>query len=498
MKRHLGPLITFAVCALVFWPVTNGGFLDVDDGALVLRNPHVNTGLSWENVKWAFTSSYFASYHPLTWLSHQVDVSIFGLHPPGHHLSSLLLFALSAALLCAFWQRAGGDPVSGAVATLLWALHPLRVEPVAWVAARKDVLSGLFVAVALLLYLHYSRQRTLGRWLLVTVAVAAAMLSKVTAVVLPALLFLADVWPLKTMEGLRARLIEKAPWVLISVWCAYRTYQAHLEAEALPPLAVGERISNVLSSYGLSLLHTVYPSQLSYLYPRGAPSGLAVAAAAVALIALLAAAFVLRRRQPSISFGILWFLVALLPSAGWVPFGGALTADRFSHVAAMGLAGGLVFALPSGVSRRTSGLLVAGMAAVLLAMVASDLFEETTWRDSKSIFDQALERDPDNAMALHSLALLQTQTGELDDGLLTFQKLLTLTPNDGFVLSNYARALLRKGDLPGALDAATRGYQRRPNDPLVRDALIQTLIAAGKCPDPSGCGDVLRQISSGE
>jgi hypothetical protein len=497
VKSRWAPAAVFALTFAVFAPAVFGEWLSVDDGAMVLRNPGVLGGVGVDGIKWAFTTWYWGMWHPLTWLSHQLDVSVFGLDPRGHHAMSVLLHAAATALAFVFLRDATQQPGRALFAALLFGLHPLRAESVAWIAERKDVLCSVFWVGAMVLYARYRRQPSVARWLTMALACVCAMLCKPMAVTLPFALLLLDVWPLVTPRAeWKKRVLEKLPLLGSSLGASVLTYLYQRSAETVTQAPLPERLARVVGGYGLELWHTVAPFSLSYLYPRQTPPGWAVALSAVALVALLASGWAARKKAPSWAVGVAWFVGVLLPTAGLVQVGAQLTADRYTYLPHLGLFFGAVFAVPE-VSERSRRAVMLGAAAVLVLEASLLWGQLAVWRSSEPLFRQALARDPDNAMALHSLALLQTQGTELDEGLATFQKLLALTPNDGFVLSNYARALLRKGDVAGALDAATRGYQRRPQDPLVKDALVQALIAAGKCPDASGCGEQLRQISSG-
>ena len=478
-KRAWLPLFVFAVTVAVFLPALGGEFLTVDDGAMVFTNPGVLQGFSLAGLKWAFTTWYWGMWHPLTWVSHQLDVSLFGLDPRGHHAMSVLLHALTVTLAFVFLRDATGQPNRAALAALLFGLHPLRAESVAWVAERKDVLCALFGVLACLLYVRYRRAPSIRRWLGVALALAAALLCKPMAVTFPLVLLLLDFWPLQT-SAWRPRLLEKLPLLAMAAGASALTvfYQRSVEAVSQAPWA--DRLARAACAYGLELWHTVAPVGLSYLYPRETPPAWAVALSVLALIALLCSAWLVRRRAPSWTMGVAWFLGVMFPTVGLVQVGAQLTADRYAYFPHLGLFAGAVFAVPavSGRFRRSAAL---GAVALLLLWASLLLGQLFVWRSSARLFAQALERDPNNVMALHSLALLQTQGDALDEGLATFRRALALTPNDGFIWSNYGRALMRKGDLAGALDATSRGFAARPGDPMVREAHGEALASLGRC-----------------
>ena len=299
----------------VFGRALGNGFVSLDDEPYVTANPRVLEGLSWKGVRWAFTTTTEANWHPLTWMSHMADVSLYGTDPSGHHLTSLLLHGANAALVLLLLFRLTGQPGRSTAAAALFAVHPLRVESVAWVAERKDVLCAFFGLLALLAYTAWARRRSGAGYAAACALLAASLLCKPMLVTFPLLALLLDFWPLRRFErdsapGLVA---EKLPMAILAAAFSAIALRVQASGGAVAGLALSPaaRVANALQSYVAYLEKTVLPSSLSVLYPHpGRASGAALAAAALLLAVCLAAVF-FRRRAPYVFTGWFWFVIAL-------------------------------------------------------------------------------------------------------------------------------------------------------------------------------------------
>ena len=390
-RRRLALYLPLGLCLLTlaaFLPVLRNGFVNFDDPQYVYANPHVRQGLSAAGLRWALTAQVAGNWHPLTLVSHMLDVQLFGLHPEGHHLTSLLLHLANVLLLFAVLHRMTGRPLRSAAVAALFAVHPLRVESVAWVAGRKDLLSGLFWMLALAAYLRYVRAPSAGRYLLVAAAFAASLTAKAMAVTLPAVLLLLDFWPLDRWGGwrgwgeARARgetacqpeiqprpqpralsrhralwlAAEKLPLLCLSAAAgliAVHTQAGPIASGATAPLAL--RAANALTSYVAYLGKTLDPRRLAVFYPfEAVPAARAVAAAlALAGITALATLGALSvpagpgvpavptagapRRAPYLLVGWLWYVVTLAPVIGVLQVGWQGMADRYTYLPSIGL-----------------------------------------------------------------------------------------------------------------------------------------------------------------
>ncbi len=492
--RYL-PLLPFLLTTLVFLPALGADFVGVDDPNLVWGNPGVTGGLSLAGLKWAFTGRGFPSWHPLTWLSHQADVSLFGLSPMGHHATSVLLHALTTALAFVFFRAATGRPGRSLLVALLFGLHPLRAESVVWVSERKDVLCALFCVAAMLCHLRYRRAPGVGRWLATTACVALALMSKPMAVTLPFVLLLLDLWPLGPTAGARvwrARVLEKLPWVALALAASALTVAYQRSSGALASTPLAQRLPRVAAAYGLSLWHTVWPLHLSYFYPRVEVPAWAVALSLAAVGALVAGAWLLRARAPAFTVGALWFLGVALPTTGVMQVGGQLTADRYTYLPHLGLFAAVVFALPVVPERwlRTAALastaLVVACASLLWGQIA-------VWSSSDDLYPHALERDPGNARALQYLGMLRLQQQRLPEGVALLEAAARAAPDDGFVLSNLARAYADTGDAERSLATAARAVKlpcEQSQLGLVLQVYGKALARAGR---PAEAEPVLRR-----
>jgi tetratricopeptide (TPR) repeat protein len=469
-----------AITVLLYARVAGFEFILFDDGSYVTENPHVRGGLSWSDVEWAFTAFHSANWHPLTWLSHMLDVQLFGLAPGPHHLVNVALHAANAALLFVVLARMTGATGRSAAVALLFAVHPLRVESVAWVAERKDVLSTLFGLLALGAYRRYCERPGVHRYVLVAVAFAASLLSKPMWVTLPFLLLVLDWWPLGRVPGAPPRpagplsavswsraLLEKLPLAGMSAASAAITIAAQRSANAVTPmesLGTGARLANAFVSYLRYAGKTVWPEGLSVYYPHPRVIPLAVAAAAGAtVLAASAAAVVYARRLPWLLAGWFWFVGTLVPVIGVVQVGGQAMADRYTYLPGIGL---LVVA-SWGAHRlaghwRAGGPLGAACASVAAALMLLTWHQLSFWRDHVTLFRRAVAVAPDGALAHDALARGLMRRKELPEALVEAREAVRLAPRHGGGWMTVALVERELGNLDrareAALEAARWGY----------------------------------------
>jgi len=409
LERAL-PLLVFVFTALAFWPAYDADYVFVDDGSMIINNPMVYGGLTWESVKWAFSTGHWGMWMPLTWVSHQLDITLFGLYPEGPHAEGVLIHSASAALAYLFLKRATGDTWRSLLAVLLFATHPMRAESVVWVSERKDVLCLFFSVAALERYAAYRQAPSPLRWAVVTALYGCALMSKAQAITLPFVMLLLDHWPLgpTQKQAWVKRVLEKAPWVAMALASSVFTLRFQTEYGAVSHAGNADRVQRVLGAYGLTLWHTVWPRWLSYFYPRVTPPAWSTALSAAVLAAVIVAAVKLRNTRPSFSVGVAWFLGVMLPTTGVIQAGGQLTADRYSYLPHLGLFMGLVFLLPK-VPERHRRTALLGAAALVFACVSALWGQAVSWNDSGRLYKQALERDPDSSRALTYMGMLELQ-----------------------------------------------------------------------------------------
>jgi tetratricopeptide (TPR) repeat protein len=428
--------------ALVFRNVGEFAFV-FDDEAFIPLNEHVLGGLSLEGLRWAFTTGFTANWHPVTWLSHMLDVQLFGLNAGAHHLVNLLFHEIAVVLLFLVLRRLTGALWPSAFVAALFAVHPSHVESVAWVAERKDVLSALFWILALGAYGRYAARPGRGRYALVAVLFALGLMSKPMVVTFPRVLLLLDWWPLGRLRfrpGSAATLgrlaLEKIPLALLAGATAVVTFLTQQSSGAVASSAVyrpAGRVAHAMISYAAYLGTTVWPVRLAFFYPYqpgAVPTGEALGACAV-LAAITAAAIGLRARTPSLLAGWLWYLVTLLPVIGLVQVGGQAMADRYLYLPLIGL--GLAAAWGAeGIARhrRSPGVAIA-LAAVcaLLALAVTASRQAEHWRTPESLFRHALDVTEENWVAHEGYAVELNKQGRQAEALEHYREAARINPS---------------------------------------------------------------------
>jgi tetratricopeptide (TPR) repeat protein len=473
--------------ALVYAPVRDFAFVSFDDPEYVAKNPHVRPGLWWPGVVWAFTRAHSANWHPLTWLSHMADWSLFGAWAGGHHLTSVVLHAASAVVLLLALVRLTGAPWESAIAAAAFALHPLRVESVAWVSERKDVLATLAWVLAMLAYARYVAHPSLARYAAVAGAAVMGLLAKPMVVTLPAALLLLDAWPLGRLAREPGRaVLEKIPLVVLSAAVAVVTYLVQSSAGAVTSVAqlpIGLRLANALLAYASYLVMTIWPARLAMFYPQTAGfDAVTLAAAALTLIAVTVVAWRARRSRPYLLVGWLWYLGTLVPVIGLVRAGDQAMADRFTYIPSIGL--GFMGAWTAGaLARRSPGArraVTVAAAATLVAwgMVARAQVE--TWRDDRALYTHALAVTSGNHVAHGNLGLLLLDEGRVDEAIAHFQAAIAAHPEATKPHLNLGVGLATKGDHAGALAEYERAVRADPRYATARYNLGLELATAGR------------------
>jgi tetratricopeptide (TPR) repeat protein len=486
-SRALGVALLLALTAAVFWPVARNGFVPLDDPAYVTRNGMVRQGLTPATVRWAFTTFHASNWHPLTWLSHMVDVELFGLRPAGHHVVSLLLHGAAAASLFLLLAAGTGTTWPGLLVAAGFAIHPLRVESVAWAAERKDVLAACCWMLTLAAYLRYARRPGRARLAGVLLVFALGLTAKPMLVTLPLVLLLLDRWPLGRLRrraDLPGLVAEKAPLLLLAAAASLLTLRA--QGEAVVPLAAipaRERVASAAVAAVSYLGKTLWPDPLAVYYPR-APGGTALPAAAAALLLLAGiAALVVRaeRRRPYLAAGWWWFLVALLPVLGLVQAGEQAMADRYTYLPSAGLFLAAVWLLRDLARHRPrlrATLLAAGL-ALLVAWGAVAARQVRVWRDGETLFAHALRVTTDNWLVHFSWGGDLLDRGRAAEAAAHLREAVRLRPS--FAEGHFELGLAREqlGDRAGAARAYRETLRLRPGHPEAHNNLGAVLARAG-------------------
>ncbi len=488
-------LIAVATIA-VYAPVYRHDFIDFDDAQYVFENWHVTNGLTLEGAAWAFTATHEANWHPLTWLSHMLDCQVFGVTPGPQHLVNLLIHVANALLLFVFLQGVTGAHWKSAFVAALFALHPLHVESVAWIAERKDVLSTLFFFLALLAYARYSRQPLLGRYLLTLLFFALGLLAKPMLVSLPFVLLLLDYWPLNrisvqaTERGLDPRrsgqpipgrlfrsvlplIREKVPFFVLSAISSTVTYLVQGSGGAVKATDVfpfDTRVANAIHSYFAYLVKAVWPTGLSVFYPyspTGYP-GWSIALAGAFLLCVTVLAIRWSGRLPYFMVGWLWYLVTLVPVIGLIQVGWQAMADRYTYIPLIGISVLVAWSLSDLASKRASLrrlLPVAGVTSTLVLSVAAWL-QVRHWKDTMSLFSHALEVNRENFRAHETLATALAKRGQYHQAMTHYSAAMQLRPENTDIINNLGSTYYRLGKVDEALGQFKSALAIKPDDPL--------------------------------
>lgn len=445
-----------------FFPVVKNDFVNFDDDRYVTRNRQVMKGLAGDGVLWALKTKETGNWHPLTWISHMIDVEIFGLDPAGHHLVSLMFHTANVILLFLVLNGMTGAVWRSAFTAALFGLHPLHVESVAWIAERKDVLSTFFFMLAMGAYLRYVRRPGLAGYLVTAACFSLGLTAKPMLVTFPLVLLLLDYWPLGRFSGSVTSgrsvrpavmlVMEKVPLLLLSAASSVVTYAAQQSIGAVASwelLPISTRVSNALLSYQLYIRKMLFPLNLAVYYPMGGEPAGAIIVAASGLFLAAVSILVLwsMRSRPWLATGWYWYLGTLFPVIGLVQVGGQAMADRYTYISYTGLfiiiswgAWEIVARIPG---RKLVTALAAGVVLAVLFVMTS--VQAGYWRDSITLFDRALEVTTDNHMAHNNLCLALADEGMVTEAMEHCRKSLEIEPDLAQAHNNLGGLLLKQG-----------------------------------------------------
>ncbi len=500
LRPHWIAIALMLVAFLAHGRILSHDFVSYDDDTYVTGNARVLAGVTPEGVRWALTSTAASNWHPLTWVSHMLDVSLFGLRASGHHATSLALHLANTGLLFALLIAGTGATARSAFVAGLFALHPLHVESVAWIAERKDVLSTLFWFLSILAWFRFARMRSRAAYIAALGFFTLGLASKPMLVTAPFALILLDVWPLGR-SGLcgPARsdhpiekqtpiwlVAEKIPFFLLTIASILITLKAQeLSIATTEALPVAQRIANSIVAYPSYLLLTIWPHDLSALnlHPSHWPAPtIAIGASVLAAISLLAV--VSARRYPFLIIGWLWFLGTLVPVIGIVQVGEQWIADRYSYVPLTGIFICVSWGAAEFWKQRAwpkSWAIV--LAALVLAACSGASFEQARhWRDSKALFSRMVEIDPGNSIGHNGLGLALERIGAGDDALRHYQLATRGAPYaDGEY--NLGRFLMDRGKTGRAIPHLERASDLDPDRAETHFYLALASVREGRDPD---------------
>ena len=486
--------ILVAMACAVYAPVRHFGFVNWDDATYVVDNPQVRAGLTWTGLRWALTTGHAPYWHPLTWLSHMVDVSLFGLDAGAFHVVNVAIHALNSMLVFLWWRSATKATLASFFAGVLFAVHPLHVESVAWIAERKDLVSSAFLLLSLASYLSYVRG---GHYLLVLATYCLALMSKPMVVTFPVLLLLLDFWPLRRVTAAddSARwwplLREKVPLLALAAAASVVTVAIQARVGALPivgRITWSGRFANIVVGYARYLWMTVWPVNLGAYYPLRGWSASVIGLAGGLLAVLTIACFLGRRRYPFLLIGWLWFLVGLAPVSGVVQAGGQSVADRFVYLPLVGLLVAVVWGaigLLEGRSERMSRLAAALVALIVIGAAVLARGQVMTWADSETLWRHVLTVTEPSSRAYENLGQALRDKGEFNDAIAAYEKAIAVPQGPGDASSpaqlrdSLGITLVQAGQTAAAAAELEKAAQLDPALPEIRVNLGNVLASLG-------------------
>jgi tetratricopeptide (TPR) repeat protein len=470
---------TIAICVLLFLatavayePLRQNEFVDLDDDAYITKNQHVRAGLSRDSVTWAFTARAASNWHPLTWLSHMLDVELYDMDPAGHHRTGWLLHVAATLLLFLVFQRMTRAVWPSAFVAAVFALHPLHVESVAWAAERKDVLSGLFFMLTLGAYARYTERPGPGRYAWVFLALFLGLMAKPMLVTLPFVLLLLDFWPLERwgQNGARrgaARLVlEKLPLFALVGLSSVVTFLVQRAGGAVENVPFAVRLANAVVAYVVYVQRTLWPASLAVMYPFPADGvGWWPALGALSLlIVATAAVFRFGRRLRYLPVGWLWYLGTLVPVIGVVQVGYQASADRYTYIPLIGLSILVAWGAADLAQRLRAGRswIVVPVALVLVALVFTTRAQVGRWRDTATLYGHAVRVTRGNYVILTNLGVEQSRQGNFVQAIDYLQRALEARPDFDHAHYNLGAILHRQGRLDEAVEHYRRALEATP------------------------------------
>lgn len=475
----LAALVLVVLTLLAYAPVFRADFVNYDDREYVSQNDHVKAGLTWAGIKWAFRTDLMGSWHPLTWLSHMADVQFWGLDPASHHATNLILHLANVLLVLLLGVRWSEKLWPGIVAAGVFALHPLHVESVAWVAERKDVLSAFFGLLSFLAYTCYARPSTIDAqpstpfgflrsptyWLAV-LCLALGLMSKPMLVTWPLLLLLLDCWPLQRvaqpsslfqLPASKYLWLEKIPFFLLAAGFALvtlRTQHGSAAVMSLQDYPLGARLANTLYSIFIYVFQFVWPTNLAPFYPFDFDLGVGrLAVAGLVVGGVSVAAFLVRRAWPALSFGWCWYLIALLPVCGLVQAGWQAHADRYTYLPSLGFGLALGWGWGWWLERKPESLPAVRVVLVAVALLLAWRTNRQAhlWQNSETLWRHTLSVTTKNFMAHQGLAEALLEQGQLSAAKEQFETALQIYPRLPSARNNLGVLLTGEGQYEKAL-----------------------------------------------
>jgi Tfp pilus assembly protein PilF len=478
-KSGIIVLLLTAILA-IYWQTGAHSFIFYDDEEYVLKNARLRLGFSLENIHWFLTSAYAANWHPLTWFSHILDVKLFGLNAMGHHLTSVALHGINAVLLFLFLHRFTGSMWRSATVAALFAIHPLNVESVAWVAERKNVLSTMFWMLTMYLYACYTERKSKALYLLACSVFTLGLMSKQMLVSIPLILLILDYWPLRRFADAAGSkssgyfgtpafrlLLEKVPFLLLAV--AASTIALFSQQNAMSSLAnttIAARLANASVSYAAYLRNIFWPNDLAVFYPFPAAIQLwPTIMATTLLLGITVAAIKFRTRHPALLAGWLWYLITLIPVIGIVKIGLHGMADRYAYVPSTG-----IFIMVTWLLADCSNavpfrkLLLGGVTGICMILLSMTAWRQVSyWQDTTTLFAHTLAVTKNNYVALCAIGRALEAEGKHDDALHALDEALAAAPWYEYPMTHQGLIYMNQGMFDAAEDKFSGALRRNSN-----------------------------------
>ena len=495
---HRGNALPIVICLLlavvimvIYAQTATHGYVAYDDDQYVYDNPWVKNGITASNIAWAFTTFFYANWHPLTWISYMLDFTLFGSNPGAQHIVNAAFHLGSALLLYLALYRMTRRPWRCALVAAIFAVHPLRVESVAWISERKDVLSTFFEMVTLLLYIRYTAKPRGRSYFAMAGVYALALLAKPMAVTLPVLLLLLDLWPLGRLDwpldraALARRSLEKAPLAAMAAIAALLTFLAQRGYGAVATLTrfpIAARLANAAITYVAYIGEMFWPADLAVLYPSHPPGAGATLLAVVILAAITAAAWHWIKERPYIAVGWLWYVVTLVPVIGLVQVGIQAMADRYTYLPSVGLSIALVWIVADLVERRHAWRTAFAAVAIvaLVALTAAAYRQTAYWKSSRTLFEHTLAVTENNYVIQNNLGLVTARDGDSAGAIALYRAALAIAPDYAEAHANLGHELLKAGQLDQAWSSVSKALEANPNLAVPQGDLGVLLAARGQ------------------
>ena len=505
-KDRIGPAIVLlmALAVLPYLQTLGHDFVNYDDNFYVTENSHVQQGLTLDSIVWAFTTSKGGNWHPLTWLSHMLDISVWGGKPAGHHFTSVILHAANTLLLFFILSQMTGGIWRSALVAALFAVHPLHVESVAWVAERKDVLSTFFGLLAIWAYFKYAREPSTKKYLLVVCLFVLGLMAKPMLVSLPFILQLLDIWPLRrwnlwriddeTVAALEPKptsriLLEKVPLLVIAAIFSIVAFVAQGAAQNIPngeALPISSRVANAIVGYVLYLEKLFAPVKLAVFYPHpGTWRPTAVAISALLLLLITCVAVLHRRQNPWVLIGWLWFIVTLIPVIGLVQVGWQSIADRYSYIPSIGIFILIAWSIPTMLGSSAQRASIAAACAVIAILAVMTWIQVSYWRNSRTLFTHATEVTQGNFMAHQNLGNVLEAEQNLDGALELYRVAAKERPSyaNTAIHENIATVLIKQGRDQEALAELKHAIELNPSSSSAFNSMGSIMLTEGRTED---------------